>query len=421
MTNKTQVTRRDALKTAGAFLAGSSLGMLSQPATAADAENDLPQVLLPYLQNPTANGMTILFMAREAEKVSVAWTKDGESKLIEIAAESVAVPGTPWTRWQVRLKGLRPGVSYRYQVRYTINEQELKTEVYPFTAINPQAEDIKVAVFNDIHDRKETISALMKHVKADDYQCSIFNGDMINDPSASNGAKQVFTLWNFYVELLQGYSKPILFVRGNHEVRGSFQKHLIYLFDLPLLSLDQDPSQQNWHYELTMGPVHFIMMDTGEDDDLNTPEDSYKRPKFWQAYRLRQKEWLEQRATAKAGPASPWRVFVSHIPLHNPAGWYSITARDAWLAGIKKIGFSLMLAGHDHSWKFLDEGKKFLIKGTKDLEDKPEFPLLIAGGPSMPEGTVILLSGTSRALRVRMYSCEGELLHSFDETKRLRS
>jgi predicted phosphodiesterase len=414
------ISRRQALKTAGALLAGSGMGLLHSQASAEEESSDLPPVLLPYLQNPAPDGMTVLFLARDATKVSIAWAVEGAKSLSNIDAESIAIPGTPWTRWRVRLKGLRPGTTYRYQVRYTIGSTESKTEVYPFTTFDPQADEAKLAIFNDIHDRKETISALMKHVKPEDFDASIFNGDMINDPSASNGARQAITLWNFYVELLQGYSKPILFVRGNHEVRGSFCKHLHYLFELPSLTFDQAPEDQQWQYELTMGPVHFLMMDTGEDDDLDTPEDSYKRPKFWQAYRLRQKQWLEQRLAARSGANKPWRVFVSHIPLHNPAGWFSITSRDGWLAELTKYGLSLMLAGHDHSWKFLSNDKSFAIKGTKD-EDKPTFPVLIAGGPSLPEGTVILLHGTTRALRARMYSCEGKLLHSFHDSRPLRS
>ena len=154
-------------------------------------------------------------------------------------------------------------------------------------------------------------------------------------------------------------------------------------------------------------------MDTGEDDDLQTPEDSYKRPKFWQGYRKREAAWLEGRVAAKSGAGKPWRVFVGHIPLHNPAGWFSISSRDDWMPGLKEAGISLMLAGHDHSWKFLPAGGTFEIHGRNGEKDTPVFPVMIGGGPSMREGTVILLGADRDKLTARMLDTTGKVLHEF--------
>jgi hypothetical protein len=168
---------------------------------------------------------------------------------------------------------------------------------------------------------------------------------------------------------------------------------------------------------MTVGPVHFITMDTGEDDGPETPEDSYKRPKFWQAYRKRQQAWLEKHANSGSG--KPWRVFISHIPLHNPAGWFSISSRDNWTPTLRRARVSLMLAGHDHSWKFLPAGKSFEINGKDGEEDTPAFPVMIGGGPSMREGTVILLGADSHKLTARMFDTTGRLLHDFNTDQSL--
>lgn len=117
--------------------------------------------------------------------------------------------------------------------------------------------------------------------------------------------------------------------RGNHETRGGFKDRLQYLFQPPDLTTDQPPADQLWRFELTAGPAHLVFMDTGEDDGPETPEDSYKQPKFWQAYRQRDAAWLKERVAARGWGNRPWRIFISHIPLHNPAGWFSIGSRDA--------------------------------------------------------------------------------------------
>lgn len=413
-------TRRDLIKTTGLLIAGSAMTGTGLAAVA-EAPVPLPLTLLPYLQNPAPDAMSVCFLAREATDVTVLWaTEDGKS-LRKATAVPQQIPKTPWTRWKVRLSGLKPGTKYNYQVRYSDGGEEQKAEKYRFTTLDPKATETKVAVFNDIHDRRETISAVMEQVKPEDFDFTIFNGDMINDPSTADGARKVFELWNFYVGLLEGHSKPILFVRGNHEVRGSFKENLRFIFDLPALTLEQQPEDQQWQYEFTAGPVHFITMDTGEDDGPETAEDSYKRPKFWRAYRKCQAKWLENLVKSKSGHDQPWRIFVSHIPLHNPASWYSIASRDDWNPHLTQCGVSLMLAGHDHSWKFLPAGETFKIRGKADLEDTPAVPVLIGGGPALNQGTVILVHANSTQLTTRLFHTSGKLLHSFSTKKTLNT
>lgn len=415
-------TRRQLLRHSAVLLAGTAATNLrlaaAEPAEAPPTP-PLPQTLTPYLQNPTPDGMTVCFLAREITAVSVAWWQGETGAPTVTPAAATPIPNTPWTRWTVRLDGLAPGATYRYQVRHRLAGAETTTGPFNFTTIDPKAKGVRLAVFNDIHDRRETITALMGHVTPADYDFVIFNGDMFNDPSAADGARRVFELWDFYIRLLDGQRKPILFVRGNHETRGSFREHLRLLFVPPLLTLDQAPADQQWQFELTAGPVHFIFMDTGEDDGPETPVDSYKRPRFWQSYRTRQAAWLRDRVAANAGAGRPWRVFVSHIPLHNPAGWFSLGSRDGWAPSLTRAGVSLMLAGHDHAWKLLPAGKTFAVQGKPGVKDTPACPVLIGGGPSLREGTVILLSADARQLRARLLDANGKTLHDFTSTQPL--
>lgn len=404
------VSRRTLLKQAG--LLAAALPLTRAMAAEAPASEPLPETLLPYLQNPGPDAMSVCFLAQKATTdVRVAWVKDGQSKLIETEATAAPVPGTPWTLWKARLTGLVPGTAYRYQVRHTLGDKEEKTPAYTFRTFDPKASELRVAIFNDIHNHLDTFEAALASVKPDDFQFTIFNGDMFNDPSAADGASVVFRLWNDYIRLLDGSQKPILFVRGNHELRGSFQGKMAHLFDLPNLVATAPEADQEWQYAFTAGPVHFVVMDTGEDDSPTTDPTSYKRPRFWEAFRRKQTAWLDKHLATSEVRDARHRVFISHIPLHDPSGDYSIVSRDEWSQRIAASKFELMLAGHDHSWKFVPEKKEFTIaKGP--LTDKAPIPVLIGGGPAMNQGTLILLTADSKGLRTKMFaSVGGKLLH----------
>jgi|GEM_PF-1061319 len=405
------LTRRTLLGQAGIAISASAFSQAG--AAGSPAAPPLPDVLLPYLQHPAPDAMSICILARNIEAATAVLTDEDGSGPRTVPAAPRAVPGTPWTLWKARLTALEPGGRYRYRVRTVRGSAEDSTEPRAFRTLDPRAASMKAAIFNDIHDRLPTLESLLSHIRPDDFDFTIFNGDMINDPSAANGAEVVIRLWNDYVRLLDGSSKPILFVRGNHEVRGSFRKSLGFLFDLPFLEADAPEADQQWHYALNAGPVHFLMMDTGEDDSPATDPTSYKRPRFWEAYRRRQTAWLDEHLATASVRDADYRVFVSHIPLHNPAGWYSIVSRDEWSARVAEAGFDVMLAGHDHAWKFLPANRPFTIRKGPETDTAP-IPVIIGGGPSLKEGTVILLHADAEGLRTRMIAADGGvMLHAW--------
>lgn len=383
-------------------------GVLPAPAQTT-AANSLPTVLSPYLQNPSADGMTICFLAQGTEQVRVAWKREGGwLGLKEVAPKSTAITGTPWTMWKTRLTGLRPGATYQYEVRYRLAGRTETTPIYHFRTLNPRAKTLRFVAFNDLHNRDQTLAALMRHVKPDDYEFTVLLGDCWADPSAANGAHQVFRTLQAYIQLLDAASKPFFLVRGNHETRGNFASKLAMLFDLPDLDSTQKWGEDQWQFAMRAGPVWFLAMDTGEDDDLKTPENSYKRPKFWQACRQREAEWLKKIVTAESRRHAAWRVFLSHIPLYNNNQWFSETSQQYWEPILHAVGLDLTLAGHDHQGKFL----------PKKDGGQPPWPVLIGGGPSLSEGTVMLIAADATTLRARLLAAtDGRQLTEFNIAK----
>lgn len=371
----------------------------------------LPVALEPCLQNPTETGITVCFYARGANKVRVVWATDGVTTLKETRAQAAAIPGTPWATWKVRLNGLHPNTCYQYQVRYQPEGQaETTTDIHHFTTLATNG-TFRAAVFNDLHNNLKTLNALMKHVQPGDYDVVFLLGDVLADPTYSPTNDSILRTLQGYIQAMRASDKPLIMVRGNHETRGNFASRLAYLFDLPDLTATESPADQRWNFTLHTGPAWFVALDTGEDDDFSTPESSYKKPLFWQAYRQRQTPWLQDLVKHQDAGAAPWHIFLSHIPLYNNNPWISAPSKLYWEGALKDAGVDLELAGHDHGWKYLPKEKpnSFTIKdgnASKTQSTTPPWDVVIGGGPSINEGTVGLLTADDHKLQFRVLAAK---------------
>lgn len=392
-------------------LAISAVG-LSAPAQI--PSTNLPATVFPpYLQHPTADGMTVCFLAQAAAGVRVAWGADDGSAMTEIAATPLVIPGSAWTMWKTRLTGLKSGGAYQYQVKCHLRfgGENVLTPRYHFHTLNPQAPVLRFAAFNDIHLRDQTLAALMRFVKPEDYEFSVLLGDCLE---AQPGEAEMFRAWRAYVELLDAAEKPVVFVRGNHDTRHLFANRLAYLFDLPNLSVAQPWGEDQWQFTMRAGPVWLLAMDTGEDENgVDTdPRTAYKQPEFWRGIRRREASWLKNALDANTSADAPWHLFLSHIPLYNNNAWDSPSSREYWEPVLRGTRLDVMLAGHDHTWKVL----------PKKEGGSPPWPVLIGGGPSAKkdseEGTAMLVTAEAKTLSVRLLGAsDGRVLTEFKAEK----
>lgn len=353
----------------------------------------------PYLQNPTDRGMTICLLTPSAgtRDVVVSLTADGTPKPAEFPAQAATIPNTTWTVWKARLKDLKPGALYQYQVRYRNHDQPASTAAHHFRALDSAAISLRAIAFNDTHMGATVMGALLKHVKPEDFELSLLLGDVLEGSDQA-----VLDSWRSYVKLLDGANKPILFVRGNHDTRGGFAKRLAYLFDLPNLDPTSPWGEDQWQYTLQAGLIDFLALDTGEDDDDSTPKTSYKNPDLWQQVRHRQAEWLKQ---ATAMKSQRWRVLLTHMPLYN-SPWCSVRSRVFWTPLLTEWKPDLALSGHDHQWR-----------PAQPVPQGVPWPALIGGGPAMSggeEATMMVFKADSSSLSVRLIGAkDGRLLTEF--------
>ncbi len=130
-------------------------------------------------------------------------------------------------------------------------------------------------------------------------------------------------------------TKPVLYVRGNHETRGA------YANDLPkALGLEQ------LYYTTAIGDYSFIVLDSGEDKDDSHSE--YGGMTDYNTYRASMIEWLkaqEVKTEKVIALSHSWRISDVEKEL-SLAGW----------AEINRLGARMMLSGHHHQCRFLGDG-----------------------------------------------------------------
>jgi len=300
------------MKTIRIFLVVAVIPLLASLCLAVEAapRPPLPESVGPYLQNPAPDAVTVCFAtAGSGGEVSVFHgARDSDTELAAVGAE---IPGTPWKVWKARIEGLKPGAAHSYRVVWKDGGQiRVESPLATFKTPDPAAGKVRMIVVNDIHNRHGTLEALMRQVKSEDYEFSVLLGDCWTDPSPKKGAERVVRTLAACIHLLDAASKPMFLVRGNHETRGAFSGRMAMFFDIPGLDSAKKKDEQQWWFSFRDGPVFFIAADTGEDDGFATPEDSYKRPKFWQAYRKRQTPWLEDLIARNAAGDASWKVFL---------------------------------------------------------------------------------------------------------------
>ena len=396
-----------------------------KPAAAktAVAEKPLP-VILPYLQNPASDAMTICLASTGAKNVRVAWAPEGETTFKETIAIPTLVTQTPWTIWKTRLAGLKPGAAYSYKMRYQLNGKEIEEPAHAFRTIDPTAKSFRAISVNDIHNREATLAALTKAVQPKDYEMVFLLGDMWTDPSPAKGAEQVFRSLEAYVRLLDASDKPMVLIRGNHETRGNFAKNMACLFDLPNLKATDKEYDQQWQFTLATGPVWFMALDSGED--------CIKRLENFLPYRQRQAEWLKEVLDRKEG-AGVWRVLLVHQPLYNDCWVNSEPCRQLWEPVLANAGIDLELSGHHHqARKLVPKGKTYEIefKGHYPDQQDPQnrktfsyttpWPVLIGGGPTMDGDQTcafMLINADAKTLSVQLLGANGKPYAEFKQDK----
>jgi predicted phosphodiesterase len=299
-------------------------------------------------------------------------------------------------RHVVHLIGLEPGATYSYQVVSTRvvklkaywPDKGLSTEspVYSLTTLDPRKPTASFSVVTDTHEDVARIRSLNKLIDWKTTDFLVHTGDAFH---WIDDEEHLFRNWLEPTIAALGQSTPLMYARGNHELRGAFARQLF----------DYIPTVEGrFYYARDAGPVHLMVLDTGEDkpDDTNV----YAKLNRTAPYRAAELAWLRDHVTSDPRVKSaPFRV----IAMHQPRWGWLADGNEAWIQTANDAGVDLVIAGHTHKFSYTAPGPGVPHK----------YHLLVVG-----QDQVARVDATATELNVVVTSTDGKIVHTLTIPRR---
>lgn len=265
-----------------------------------------------------------------------------------------------------------------------------QTKTYPFRPVD--ASD-GVQIYN-ISDNHEFISGAGNAGQyfGDELDLLILNGDNLNDVSSK---WQISLIYRLAGRVTKG-TRPVLYVRGNHECNGTYAAEL---------SRYVGSRDGEFYYTAELGGVFFLVLDTNNDMEdgnaLIAPAANFA------LVRERQVEWLN--GLASYGEGCAYRILLAHMPF----ALTEYTSFPEWtkqLAAATAGKFDLCISGHSHLLDYTEAGEGTradypVLRGSirSDYRAKGE-----GISPYQFTGTALECAGGT--LRARFTNSKGEVL-----------
>lgn len=347
----------------------------------------------PYLQNPADNGMTVMW---HTTVPCHSWVEYGTDTTRLIKKQPV-VDGQVVSNTclhKIRLENLVPGQKYYYRVcsreitLYGAYKKEFgETAVSGFASFSlpdKKSSDFTVVVFNDLHKTASTLSGLYEQIKDIPYDLVICNGDIVDDPHTAADAVNFISKVN---STLGGNEVPIIYLRGNHEIRNAYSLKLKEQFDY---IGGKTYGAFNW------GDTRFVLLDCGEDK----PDDHWVYYGLNDFAQLRADEagFLKKEVASPAFKKAVKRVLVHHIPIYGETDRYN-PCRELWEPFLLKASFDISLNAHTHRFSYYPEGKA----------GNP-YPVVIGGGYKPESATVMVLQKKDKEMSLKVINIKGETI-----------
>jgi len=349
----------------------------------------------PWIQNVTTSGVTIIWTTNKPAVPGITLTlPDGTTKFIRNSHDGVIDGGG--TLHKVRIDGLQPAASYKYSLN---SVQILKYQAYRvyygdtlkgkqilFSTMPVKTIGVRFTVFNDVHELSGKMASYLKHndIAAQDFY--FFNGDMMDwlqDPDE---------LYLAFLDTASFYfagSRPFYYVRGNHETRGFAARELKKWFDF---------RDDRFYYSFDFGPVHFIVLDSGEDkEDSNK---NYFGMADYDSYRLKELEWLREEVKTNQFRLAKFRVVMVHMPILKAEKQnHAMTFMSENFGPVlREAGIDLMLSAHTHRNTYYEKSKTGY-----------GYPLLVNSNNSFVE-----VEADNLRIKAVVKDLEGKLIAEYD-------
>ena len=300
----------------------------------------------PYLVAPAQDGVTIVWKTDTDCHSRVEY---GESVVLGNSADVSHHGLVPYgTTHSIRLSGLTPGKTYYYKAVSTRVVKmkpywpekglSIESKVRRFTVPDPEKKTVTFGFITDTHGDLDCLGSNLELVNWERIDFLVHGGDALGHIESE---EQLFAKFlRPIIERLE--HRPFVFARGNHEMRGSFARRLY----------DYLPTQSGqFYYAFDSGPVHFLVLDSGEDKDDDT--NVYAGLNRTEQYREQEFAWLQNHVdTDQRIKEAPFRIILIHAPHW---GWVDGES-DKWTDLANRARVDLVVAGHHHRYSWTPAG-----------------------------------------------------------------
>lgn len=360
----------------------------------------------PYLQNISPTEATIMWVT---DRNSFSWVEYGDRNNLNkkfFAYQNGLIQANNRVN-KITLPGIKSGQSHRYRIVSTeivaVNGSQYKfgetivSPIYSFDTPADSGGDLKMVVFNDHHERSQTIPQLLYRFgytgNDKDFDLVVFNGDVFDDIDSE---EQLIN--QFLIPCVDVFAKhtPFLFVQGNHEVRGAFSRHLPDYLGF---------TNNQYYHAFTRGSTRVLVLDSGEDKTDDNWE--YGGLAAFDQYREKQREWLKNEIASPAFKEAAFRVLLIHISPWHSGDWHgTLHCREMFGPLLNEAKIDLQLSGHTHRFAY------------HKPDNDHNFPIIIGGGPIEGNRTFIKLYATANTMKVQVYKDDGEVLGDYNFSKK---
>jgi len=340
-------------------------------------------VKTPYLQNPGAEAITVMF---ESTVLSTPYVEYGVgTELTEVATN----PSTGGTLHEVTLTHLMPDTTYFYRVRaeklwpplHDDESSNITSPVYFFRTAPTGTGPFTFIAYGDNRSQPVVHAALIEKLLAEPASFAINTGDLTETGIEDQRWQDEF----FAPALPLMHYLPIWTTLGNHD-----GNHVSYyeLFSLP--------GNESW-YQFEYGSAEFFSLNSTEPMEPESP----------------QLLWLEQ---ALAHSTARWKI----VFLHHPAfactearlpGYAPV--RDYAVPLFEQYSVDLVLAGHDHLYGRGElNGVDYVITGGGGAWTYPP-TVREPNTLCVQQHHYLVIDVDEDLLRIRAINIDGEEIDSF--------
>ncbi len=207
---------------------------------------------------------------------------------------------------------------------------EIISQEYDFFSVDP-SDGVDYYAISDVHEAVNAAAAACRE-KTD---FIVLVGDLISMVETEADAQ----LANELAHKITGGTIPVVYARGNHEIKGEYGE-VLYKY--------VGSKHQEFYYWFTLGDqVGGVVLDIGEDHEDDWWE-YYGTAQFCQ-YRDSQSELLRELIEEGTLDHCAYRMAVCHIPVFYVGNGYFEEHRLEWTDLLNELEMDISLSGHKHT------------------------------------------------------------------------